>query len=202
MTDSADRSAQTVPAGHEGRSREGIAVVAETGVIAIGLGVLMGLVWWWVAPTEQWTVLDDGLVPADVGFDAWFAADGWFAVLGVVAGVLLAVVSWRRGRRIAVAQVIGVIVGGGLVAVTAWALGGALGPPDAQTAAETADVGSTVEGALGIRAYGVLFAPVLAALTVTALLLARTVAGDDDPAAAGPVDDGWVPQRSGTADPS
>jgi hypothetical protein len=193
-------------------SRQGVAVVAETGVIAIGLGVLMGLLWWWVTPTEQWTVVEGGLVPADPGFDAWFAADGWFAVLGVVAGVLLAIIGWRRGHRNAVAQVAGVIVGGGLVAVTAWALGGALGPPDAQTTAQTAEVGSTVEGALGIRAFGVLFAPVLAALTVTALLLARTTVDNevldagplvhDGPVDDGPVDDGWVPQRPGMPNPS
>ncbi len=164
--------------------------MAETGVIAIGLGALMGVVWWWVAPTELWTVVEGGLVPADPGFDAWFAADGWFAVLGLVAGVLLALSSWRRGQRNGVALVAGVVVGGGLVAVTAWALGGALGPPDAQTTADSAELGTTVEGALGIRAFGVLFSPVLAALTVTALLLART-----------PVDE-WVPQPPGVAGPS
>jgi hypothetical protein len=184
------------------RGREGAAVVAGTGVIAIGLGALMGLVWWWVAPTERWTVVEGGLVPADPGFDAWFAADGWFAVLGVAAGVLLAVTSWRRGHRNAVALVIGVVVGGGLVAVTAWALGGALGPPDAQTTADTAELGSTVEGALGIRAFGVLFAPVLAALTVTALLLARTAVDDEVYDPAPPVEDGWVPRQPGVADAS
>lgn len=189
---------------HTGHSTQSLAVVAEAGVVAIGLGAMMGLVWWWVSPTELWTVIDGGLVPADAGFNAWFAADGWFAVLGVAAGALLAVISWRRGHRNAVAQVIGVIVGGGLVAVTAWALGGALGPSDAQTAAETADVGSTVEGALGIRAFGVLLAPVLAALTVTALLLARTAVDDEvlDPAlpvADGPADVDWVPQQPGVA---
>ena len=206
MTDFSSQTGQTSPTGQTGRSRAGLAVVAETGLIAIGIGVLMGLVWWWVAPTESWTVVEGGLVPADLGFNAWFAADGWFAVLGVVAGVLLAAISWRRGRRKAVALVVGVVVGGGLVAVTAWALGGALGPPDAQTAAESAEIGSTVEGALGIRAFGVLFAPVLAALTVTALLLARTSVGDEVSAdvpsfGEGPVGD-QVPRQPGVVGPS
>lgn len=184
------------------RSWERVAVVVETGVVAVGLGVLMGLIWWWVSPTERWTVVDGGLIPADVGFNAWFAADGWFAVLGVVAGVLLALISWRRGHRNAVALVVGMVVGGGLVAVTAWALGGALGPADAQTAAENAEVGSTLDGALGIRAFGVLFAPVLAALTVTALLLARTPVADESVEPVSPVKEGGVPQQPGATGPS
>ena len=43
-------------------------------------------------------------------------------------------------------------------------LGGALGPPDPDTVAETAEVGTTVDGALGLRALGVLCAPALTAL--------------------------------------
>lgn len=174
-----------------------ILVVIETAVIGVVLGALMGVVWWWIAPTEQWTVVKPGVVfPADVGYNAWFAGDGWFLVLGAVSGVLLTVIGWRRGRRQPVALVIGVIVGAALLAVTAWTLGGALGPPDPETVAETAEVGTTLDGALGLRALGVLCAPALTALTLLALLVASArveeAAAEPSPNAG----DVGVPQQS------
>ena len=165
MTESTDRTTRNDHPDridHKRRSREVVAVVAETGVVAIVLGALMGLVWWWVTPTEQWTVVEGGLVPADVGFDAWFAADGWFAVLGVAPGCSSPSSAGAVGIGRPVALVVGVIVGGG--AGRCHGVDARAEPwdrPDAQTTAETAEVGSTVEGALGIRAFGVLFAPVL-----------------------------------------
>jgi hypothetical protein len=170
-----------------------VAVLAETALIASVLGVAMGLIWWWVAPTEQWTVVEGGLAPADPGFGAWFSADGWFLVLGVVAGVGLAAASWRRGRSRPVVLTVGIIVGAALVSLGAWALGGALGAPDPETAARTASVGTVVEGSLGIRAMGVLFAPALAALTVQALLLSSAKLSEE-PAVL--TDDSWAPQQS------
>lgn len=154
------------------RTREAVSVVAETVVVGIVVGAVMGLIWWWVAPTEEWVVVDGGLVPVDLGFTAWFAADGWFLVLGAIAGLVLTLATWRRGRRHPVGLVIGVILGAGLLAVTAWALGGALGPPDPRSVAESADQGTRVEGELGLRALGVLCAPALTALTMLALLIA------------------------------
>ncbi len=173
--------------------RPSVAVLAETGFIALVLGAVMGLVWWWAAPTEQWTVVEGGLVPADLGFTAWFSADGWFLALGAVAGVVLAGASWRRGRTRPVVLTLGIIIGAGLVSLVAWALGGALGAPDPQTVAETASVGTVVEGSLGIRAMGVLFAPALAALTVQALLLSSAKLSDEPTPFP---DSSWVPQQS------
>lgn len=183
------------------RARGSGLVVAETAVAGVALGAVMGLIWWWVAPTEQWTVVKDGaLVPADIGFNAWFAADGWFVVLGVIAGVLLTLICWRRGRRSPVALVVGVIVGGALLSLTAWSLGGVLGPPDPKSVADTAELGSLVEGALGLRALGVLCAPLLTALTTLALLIASAHVEEPPAEPAPPVDsavDGTgVPQQS------
>ena len=108
----------------------------------------MGLVWWWVAPTEEWTVVEDGaLVPADLGFDAWFAADGWFLVLGVVAGVLLTLISLApRAPDAGCARSSGCSSVAALLRLTAWALGGALGRRTRRPSAETAEVGSHGRG--------------------------------------------------------
>ncbi|MEO8106475.1 MAG: hypothetical protein ABI720_04080 [Actinomycetes bacterium] len=148
-------------------------IVGQTILVGAALGVVMGVLWWWVAPTEQWVVSDAGLTPAEVGFTEWFDADAWFLVWGAGAGVLLTAISWRPGRDRPVALVLGIVVGAGVVALVAWAVGGALGAPDPQTVAETADVGTAVPGALGIRATAVLFAPSLTSLTVLALLLSN-----------------------------
>lgn len=157
----------------------------------------MGVVWWWVVPSEEWTVVKTGVVlPADVGYNAWFAADGWFLVLGAIAGVLLTLIGWRRGRRQPVALVVGVVVGATLLAVTAWTLGGALGPSDPKTVAETAEVGTTLDGVLGLRALGVLCAPALTALTLLALFVASARVDEAGTEAPSPADDLWVPQES------
>lgn len=188
-----------------GRAHRSGLVVAETAVVGVALGAVIGLIWWWVAPTEQWRVAEGGaLVPSQIGFNAWFAADGLFLVLGAVAGIALTLISWRRGRRNPVALVVGVITGGALLALTAWSLGGVLGPPDPKSVADAAELGTTVEGALGLRALGVLCAPLLTALTTLALLVASAHVGDpsakhvspdvspDD----SPVDRAGVPQQS------
>ena len=176
--------------------RRGVAaVVAQTGLVAVVLGAVMGLVWWWVAPTGQWIVVDGGLAPADIGFTAWFAADAWFLVLGAVAGVLLAAISWRPGRHRPLALVVGVIVGAALIALVAWALGGALGAPDPQALATTADPGTMLQGALGIRAIGVVFGPALTSLTVLALLLSNARLDENGGRGSSPAADAGVPQQ-------
>lgn len=159
--------------------RSSSSVIAMTGLVAAALGVTMGVIWWWVAPTEQWVVVEGGLAPADPGYTGWFSADGWFLVLGAVAGVLLTAITWQRGRGRPVALVAGVVVGAGLVSLVAWAIGGFLGAPDPQTVAETAEAGTTVAGSLGIRATAVLLAPALTALTILALMLASARIDDD-----------------------
>jgi hypothetical protein len=179
------------------RPAEPALVVAGTAIIGILLGALMGVVWWWVAPTEEWTVVKAGVVlPADVGYNAWFGADGWFLVLGAIAGVLLTLIVWWRGRRQPVALVVGVIIGAGLLAVSAWTLGGVLGPPDPKVVAETAEPGTTVDGALGLRALGVLCAPALTALTLLALFVASARVEEAGTEPASPAEGSWVPQQS------
>jgi hypothetical protein len=178
-------------------ARGSLRVVAETAVVGIALGALMGLIWWWLAPSEEWRVVKGGaLVPAEIGFDAWFAADGWFLVLGAIAGVLLTLITWRRGRGSPVALAVGVIVGGALLALTAWSLGGLLGPPDPKAVADTAELGTTVEGALGLRALGVMCAPLLTALTTLALLVASARVDETAAESVPPVDGAGVPQQS------
>jgi hypothetical protein len=137
----------------------------------VALGVAMGVAWWALAPTEQWVKVEGGLGPQQLASSSWFGADGWFLVLGLVFGLILAALSWRWGKSRPVSTVVGVVVGAALLAVVAWSVGGLLGPPDPQAASTDVPVGATVEGSLGLRAMGVLAAPVVTALALLVLLL-------------------------------
>jgi hypothetical protein len=143
-------------------------------LVGIGLGVVMGIAWWWVTPTEQWVKIEGGVGPKQLTSSAWFAADGWFLILGVVAGLILTIATWWWWRSRPVALVIGVVVGASLLAVVAWALGGVLGPADPNIAAGSLAVGATVDGSLGLRAMGVLAAPLVSALALLSLALATS----------------------------
>jgi hypothetical protein len=152
--------------------------ILGTALSGIGLGAVMGVLWWWIAPTEQWVKVDGGLGAAELTSPTWFAADGWFLVLGLCAGLVLAGGSWIWARTQPVALVVGLVVGAALLSVVAWAVGGVLGPPDPNTVAAAVAVGSTVDGSLGLRAMGVLAAPMVSALALASLLLATTSVSD------------------------
>lgn len=162
--------------------RGGLVTVMGTALTGLCLGAVMGVLWWWITPTEQWIKVDGGLGAAELSSPNWFAADGWFLVLGVVAGLLLTGISWVWARRHPVALVLGLLIGASLLSVVAWSVGGFLGPPDPNVAAASVAVGSTVDGSLGLRALGVLAAPVISALALVSLLLATMSVAD--PAAA------------------
>ena len=152
--------------------RGSLVTVLGTALTGLVLGAVTGVLWWWITPTEQWIKVDGGLGAAELSSPNWFAADGWFLVLGVLAGLLLTGISWVWARRNPIALVVGLLVGAALLSVVAWSVGGFLGPPDPNVAAASVAVGSTVEGSLGLRALGVLAAPVISALALVSLLLA------------------------------
>ena len=154
-------------------------VVIGTALSGIALGVLVGLLWWVITPTEQWIKLDGGLGAADLNSSAWFAADGWFLILGVAGGLVLTAVTWVWVRQNPISVVVGLIVGSALLAVVAWSLGGLLGPADPKDAAASLAVGATVDGSLGLRAMGVLAAPTVAAMALVALLIALAPVRED-----------------------
>ena len=147
-------------------------VVVATGLAGVLVGVIVGVLWWVITPSEQWVTLDGGLGAADLNAPSWFAADGWFLILGLVGGLALASVTWWWAREKPVAVVVGLVIGSALLAVVAWSVGGVLGPPDPEDAAASLALGATVDGSLGLRAMGVLAAPAVSALALVSLLIA------------------------------
>lgn len=122
----------------------------------------MGVLWALITPTVWVVVRDDGVFPEPSAQGRWFSADGWFLVLGMALGVLLAVVAVWSGRRHPVGALIGLTIGGLVGAATAWWLGGLLGPDDPAAMLASATAGTRVEQSLGLRAMAVLLAPAIA----------------------------------------
>ena len=91
-----------------------------TGVIAGALsGAALGVLWWALAPRVSVVVTPDRVVPESFQPQEYFAANVAFGVLGVVAGVLLAIglVSMRREHLSA-----SLVAGLASAAVGTWAM--------------------------------------------------------------------------------
>ena len=153
-------------------------VVASSAVA----GLPTGLVWWLLAPLPMIEKRGDGLYRAGgEGDESAVAADGWFAVLGLGAGVLTAVVVYLLTRPSRLAPLFGLATGGALGAVVAWQVGSALGPSALETTARGRPVGSTFDGPLDVSAAGVLLAWPLAAVITFFALAAGADAGEASP---------------------
>ena len=108
------------------------------------LGVLMGLAWAGLAPTPPASGTA-GLDPYAATSEVFIAADGWFALLGLPAGLIHGILAVRRrqpARIIVVTSLLGCLV--------AWGVGVAIGPA-------------------GLRALGVLLIWPITALLVHAV---------------------------------
>src|SRR5262245_27490163 len=152
-------------------SRRDLSATMIVLLASLPLGALMGLVWEWVAPKAHWMVQGGGAVLGELEQSDFLAADGWFAVLGAVVGLLcgtLAFVLFRRRTRF---LPIGLAVGGILGSLVAWQLGRALGPGPIDSHRGTPD-GSTFDGPLDLRADGVLLSWPIAALLAVLVLTA------------------------------
>ena len=148
---------------------------------SIVVGVLVGLVWRWVAPLSAYRNRGGAGIPVG-GDETAVAADGWFAVCTAVAGILVAlgVVALLRSGRLG--SLVGLVAGGLLGAVVAWRTGLLLSPPTVTESLASVGAGQRFDGPLRISAIGVLLAwPMTAVITFFAV-----VAGlepEDEPAA-------------------
>src|SRR5829696_6639638 len=149
----------------------------------LALGVPAGFLWEAITPKVQ-VIARGGLrFYAQPEGNAPIAADGNFAIIGLVAGVLCALVAFARYRRFGVASVLGLAGGGIAASALAWKIGNLLGPGQLADSAPPAD-GVPFAGPLELRAYGVLL---LWALASTTVFLALTASNDADEPAAEPL---------------
>jgi hypothetical protein len=140
-------------------------------VVVTLAGVLLGVLWWWLAPhvplvgdvvDKNWVVyLEDTEGEQAVG------VDGTFTLLGVAFGVVSALVVFLLRRRGGVPLVVALGVGGLLGSLLAWRIGIWLGPAqDVIAHAREVGKGVTFSAPLELGAKGALLAWPVAALVV------------------------------------
>ena len=100
--------------------------------LALGLGAVAGLVWWWVTDLPTFRVVNGGgAVTSERGLAGYIAADAWFVVCGVVVGLVLGVLAWRwfgrAGWLVVLVAVVVVVVAAGVTAAVLLSRGGAGG---------------------------------------------------------------------------
>ena len=104
--------------------RRELRTAAQVVVLSALAGLPVGLLWRAVAPLPRIIKRADGLYRAGgEGNEAAIAADGWFALLALLAGVLIALVVYLRTRPGRVVPLFALAAGGLLGAVVAWRVG-------------------------------------------------------------------------------
>ncbi|MFI0513318.1 AAA family ATPase [Streptomyces sp. WSLK1-5] len=157
-------------------------------LVAVALsGVLLGLLWWWLAPhvplvgdvDEQgnWVVyLKDTEGEQAVG------VDGTLTLLALAFGFVSALVVFLWRRRGGVPLVVGLAVGGVLASLLAWRMGMWLGPSsDVIAHAKAVGKGVTFSAPLELGAKGALLAWSFAGLVVHLGLTALFGPRDPEP---------------------
>ncbi|MEV8536478.1 hypothetical protein [Streptomyces sp. NPDC051211] len=174
-------SAGTTPAD----IRDAAAVALAVGVA----GVLLGLLWVWLAPRAQYFSNGEAVFLKDTESEARIGADATFFLLSLGLGVLSAVAVFLWRRRGGVALVVGLALGSVFASLAGWRVGLWLGPSrDLVASAKAAGKGVPFDAPLELLAHGALLvwpmAAVAAHLALTALWSPRTP--QPDPPAAYP----------------
>ncbi|WP_314248820.1 hypothetical protein [Streptomyces sp. DSM 40907] len=159
--------------------------VRDGAVVALLLGaagLLLGLLWLWLAPRVQYVSNGEAVFLRTPESEARIASDGTFFLLSLGLGVLSAVGTFLWRRAGGVPLVIGLAVGSAFGALVGWRFGLWLGPSsDLLAAAKQAGKGVPFDAPLELLAHGTLLAwpmtAVLLHLGMTALWTPR----DPDP---------------------
>ncbi|MFE2134426.1 AAA family ATPase, partial [Streptomyces sp. NPDC059466] len=160
-------------AGHAGYEKDGPGTrteVLEAAVVTVAValaGVLLGVLWWWLAPHVPLIADDTAVYLKDTEGEQAIGVDGTFTLLALAFGVVSAAVVFLVRRRGGVPLVVGLAVGGLLGSLLAWRLGVYLGPTQNVVAhAKAVGKGVTFSAPLKLGAKGALLAWPLGALVV------------------------------------
>jgi hypothetical protein len=174
--------------------------VVAGGIVLVAcllVGVAAGAIWHAVAPGIPKIIVDhvEYLRPS-AGTESEVARDGWFAVIGVIAGLLLAGLAFWKGRKYGVGVAAGLGVGGLLGSYVAYKVGAALGPDTFGADLIKRDGRIEFDEPLRIQAKGVLYLWPMASLVL--FLILNAAFGPRDKPRKQPA---WPPQQGVYAPP-
>jgi hypothetical protein len=155
-------------------------VAVITAVVVLVLGGPLGLLWHWLAPTVP--VLDagsSGIVVNDPSPEEYVAADGWYTILGLGFGLVVAIVAWMvlrkdRGPFLLLGVVAGTFGAGYLIGP--W-IGGLIGRDSYHHWQQTAVQGATYAAPPQVHSVG----PRLVAAFAAAIVLTLLAGWSNDP---------------------
>lgn len=135
-----------------------VGVAALVVVVLAVAGVGVGFVWSTVSRHVPVVIGTDGpRVQAGGGDDVLFAAEGTFALIGIVTGLLCGIGIWYAARRWRGPLLLGAVAFGGLAgALVAWQVGRNLGLAQYQELLRIAEVGREFSRPVNVRAKGLL----------------------------------------------
>lgn len=164
-------------------------------------GLLLGLLWAWLAPRVQYVSNGEAVFLRDTENEGRIGADGTFFLIALGLGILSGVVVFLARRSGGVAVVMGLSFGSVLAALLGWRFGLWLGPSRDVVAAARA-VGKDVpfDAPLQLLAYGVLLAWPMAAVAVHLGLVG--VFGPREPEPAPAWDAGYPPPYAHPVEPA
>lgn len=146
VTEPAAAAAPTEPAG-----RRTAVVGLAVGLCVAALGALIGWLWAEYAPRVHAIRTEAGFAYADPAPEEAIGADGWFALLGVGAGVVVAVLAWTLlARYRGVGVLVGVTLGSLAAGYVAWWVGHTITAAELETLRGVA-VGTEVEPPPSLR---------------------------------------------------
>ncbi|MET7949634.1 DUF2567 domain-containing protein [Micromonospora sp. NPDC005324] len=138
------------------RPLRALAAVLAAVLALAALGVPLGLLWAALAPDTPVLKTAEGAIYAEPQPEQPIAADGWFSLLGLAFGLLVALALWfvlrrRRGPVGLLAAVLGALV----AAPVAWQVGRRIGLATFEKLLATAPAGQAFSKPADLRAGGV-----------------------------------------------
>ncbi|GAA3727472.1 hypothetical protein HDA32_003689 [Spinactinospora alkalitolerans] len=136
---------------------------AALGAVTV-LGVPLGLLWWMIAPRAEVTATGSGTTLPYPVSETLFAAEGYFAIMTLVAGLVCGYVGYVVQYRFAawlradlrLATLLGLAVGAVAASLIAWGIGVALDAGDYERALAAAERGDVISSGLQLRSHSAL----------------------------------------------
>jgi hypothetical protein len=149
-----------------------------TSLMVALLGPPAGLLWAAISPPVRYVIVDGEALLADPETQALIGAEGRFAVMTALAGLVCGAIGYAAGgRRRDIPLVLGLAAGGLAAGLLAWRVGHLVGPDSLERLTRGGADGRMAVGPADLRAFGVLVFWPLLAVVAFGLLEATDVAG-------------------------